>query len=391
MTEMNKVSYHTKLAGVSFEGRQDTISLLNNDSHLRFRREPDNKYDGNAVAVDALLVHSSIGHDDNTNVDLLTEWVPIGYIAKDKNSELAGILDDGVEASIKISDITGGGDKNYGVNVYIEHESKKKLIRSPDAKLVQDIFGNKIFYDDTLHQYTNALGEIYLSGSKYADQFEGEFAKDRISLAMAKKSIIVRKAKDLGIEIPEKHTANSVLKLINKVEKGYSPSNTHISGLAEDIQDMWDLNALASSSFGTAIHTALELYGRYKELSDYVGKSSNLHGNPVLRSAVQLFYKDHPGTTNVKYECLVVDHAKKRAGRIDRVEYDEDGEVWITDFKTNTDIDKSLSKYWLQLSFYAAILKANGLKVKGLKIYHYTGDKWDTIIGEVIDIDKEEA
>jgi len=63
--------------------------------------------------------------------------------------------------------------------------------------------------------------------------------------------------------------------------------------------------------------------------------------------------------------------------------------VYITDFKTNFDINKNLKKYWLQLSFYAAILKANGMTVKGLKIYHYTGEKWDTIPGEVIDIDAQ--
>lgn len=349
---MNKTSYHSKIVGVSFEGRQEVIAQLEGDEDLRFRREPENEYDGNAVAVDALVRGGTVGFDDNTNVEVTEEWLPIGYIAKDKNSELAKVLDDGKTAIIKISEVTGGGDKNYGVNVYIEYEKKRKTARSKNAKLVKDIFGNDIFYDDDLHQYTNALGEVYLSGSKYAEQFSSPFPKEIISNAMAKKA-------------------------------GLS------SGHAELIQEMWELKAHASASFGTGIHAALELYGRFKELSELVGKETFLHDNPVLKKAVLAFYKDHPDVSNVKYEALVVDHLKKRAGRIDRLEFDEDGGVWVTDFKTNADINTKLKEYWLQLSFYSAIIEANGLKVKGLKIYHFNGEGWDTILGDVIKIDKD--
>lgn len=386
---MNKTSYHSKIVGVSFEGRQEVIALLGGDEDLRFRREPENEYDANAVAVDALVKVGVAGFDDNTNVEVYEDWKPIGYIAKDKNSELAKVLDDGKTAVIKISEITGGGDKNYGVNVYIEYEKKRKTARSKNAKLVKDIFGNDIFYDDDLHQYTNALGEVYLSGSKYAEQFSPEFSKDSISTAMAKKSLVVKKAKDLGIEIPENHTANSVLALIRKTNNRYSPSNTEVSRVSDQIQDMWSLKAQASAALGTGIHAALELYGRFKELSEFVGKETFLHDNPVLKKAVLAFYESHPDVSNVKYEALVVDHLKKRAGRIDRLEFDEDGGVWVTDFKTNADISTKLKEYWLQLSFYSAIIKANGLKVKGLKIYHFNGEGWDTILGDVIDIDKE--
>ena len=43
--------FHTKLAGVSFEGRQDVIAGLRADAPLELRREPDNPYDANAIAV----------------------------------------------------------------------------------------------------------------------------------------------------------------------------------------------------------------------------------------------------------------------------------------------------------------------------------------------------
>lgn len=355
----NTTSYHSKLVGVSFEGRQDIIADIKqlvddgNDIDLRFRREPDNEYDKDAVAIDALVPAMLDGERVTHEGKYLGIWEQIGYIARDKNSELAGVLDAGKKASIKISDITGGDGKSYGVNVYIEYEKKRKTAMSETAELVKDIFGNEIFYDDVSHQYTNALGEIYISGSKYAEQFEKPFPKEQISNAMARKN---------GLD----------------------------ATAAKEIQDMWELKALASASFGTAIHAALELYGRFKKLAESVGKETHLHDNTVLGQAVTSFYEEHPDVTNARYECLVVDHTKKRAGRIDRIEINEDKSVYITDFKTNSDIQKSLSKYWLQLSFYAAILKANGVKVKGLKIYHYAGDKWDTILGDVIDIDKEQ-
>lgn len=226
-----------------------------------------------------------------------------------------------------------------------------KNVLSPGRKLCKDIFGNEIFYDEFTHEYTNALGEVYLSGSVYAESFEKPFNGELIAGKMATKN---------GLKDAD----------------------------AKKIEKMWALKAEASASFGTAIHTALELYGRYKDLAESVNKVTHAHDNPTLKQAVDLFYKDHPETKGIGYECLIVDHKAKRAGRIDRLEYITKTDVYITDFKTNFDIQKSVKKYWLQLSFYAAILKANGLNVKGLKLYHYTGDKWDTIEGEVIDIDK---
>lgn len=233
------------------------------------------------------------------------------------------------------------GDKKIG---------SAKIVKSKTRNLETDIFGNQIYYDDSLHQYTNALGEIYLSGSKFAEQFEKPFDAKKISDLMA-----------------TKHK-------LNKED-------------AQKIQDMWSLKALASASYGTAIHAALELYGKYRDLAEQMQKETHIHDNNSLNRAVELFYADHPDTKNVKYECLIVDHAKKRAGRIDRLEKNSDG-VYVTDFKTNFDLEKALDKYWMQLSFYAAILEANGMKVKGLKIYHWNDKEWRTLENKVIKIDK---
>lgn len=385
-TPKNITSYNTKLVGVTFEGRQGIISNLLGDEKLRFRREPENEYDKDAVAIDVFIDFSTdISkvfyqdylvvmegrqsdmdlYDGDTHLgsldiyefdDWLDEqqsyWAPIGYIARDKNGELANILDNGKFASIKIADITGGGKKSYGVNVAIEIEKERKLVRPKTSELVKDIFGNDIYYDDVSHSYTNALGEVYLSGSKFASQHERPFPAEIISKAIAKKN-------DLEYTV------------------------------AQDIQDMWSLKGEASMALGTAIHASLELYGRFKDLSESIDKTTYLHDNPILKKITKEFYDKHPDVHNVKYECLVVDNSKLRAGRIDRLKYNEDESVTVEDFKTNVDIDKSLENYWLQLSFYAAILEANGLKVNNLEIHNYTPEGWITYRHEVIDIDEE--
>lgn len=321
--------YFSKLVGTTFDNRQETISTLRVGDMARFRREPENPHDPKAVAVDA---STSEG------------WKPIGYIARDKNEDIAEALDMGNVADVSISDITGGGDKNYGVNIKV---TLKKVQKKRKGILEKDLFGNKIYYDDDSHKYFNALGQVYLSGSKYAAQFESEFPEDLIAGKIAAK---------YGVD-------------------------------KQDIKRMWATKAEASNSYGTGVHAAIELYGKYKDLSMKIEKDTYLHNNPVLERIVKSFYKDH-ATDKVGYEVLVVDHAKKRAGRIDRLERNKNG-VYVTDIKTNAEMSpENLKKYWYQLSFYAAILIANGLPIEGLKIYHYNGDSWDTYEHEVIDIDK---
>lgn len=237
-------------------------------------------------------------------------------------------------------------------NKYAEKDKRiggEKEVMSSTRQLVKDIFGNEIYYDDATHRYTNTLGEIYLSGSQYAQQTEQPFDGPSISMRIAKKY------------------------KLGKID-------------SEKIQEMWRLKGTASASFGTSIHAALELYGKYKDLAESIEKETHMHDNGALNRAVKTFYDEYPDVSNVAYECLIVDHKMKRAGRVDRLEYQPDGSIYVTDFKTNYDINKSLKKYWLQLSFYAAIIKANGLQVNGLKIYHWDDKKWSTLTSDVIDI-----
>lgn len=352
---LNLNSYHSKIVAVTFENRQDVIGLMSGNEQLRFRREPENQYDSNAVAVDALVLHVADRH----------EWLPIGYIAKDKNSELAKVLTDGRYASIKLSEITGGGDKAYGINVYIEHERERQKSRTHNAKLVKDFFGNEIFYDDELHEYTNALGEVYLSASSFAS--DDNFDAEHHAKAYVEKYKLQPEAK-------------------------------------QQIKNMWECNAEASRSFGTALHKAIELYGTYHEIADIVDmdlitgerkkldsktlKNSALSKLPYLKKVALKFFTKARKKETAYYEVLVVDHKNKRAGRIDRLLLLPNGAYEVRDMKTNNKMSAADKRsYAKQLSFYADLLLANHclLGDNPTVIHHWTGETWKDIALEKVD------
>ena len=92
--------YHTKVAGVTFEGRQDIIKGLRSGTDIMFERDPENKYDPNAVKV-------------------LAEGKHIGFLPR--GSWVAKEMDNGKCFKAYISQITGGGSgMSYGVNVDFE-------------------------------------------------------------------------------------------------------------------------------------------------------------------------------------------------------------------------------------------------------------------------------
>lgn len=258
----------------------------------------------------------------------------------------------------------------YVENFFNKYSDKAKIgsekrAASPDRVLLKDMFGNEIFYNDKTHEYTNSLGEVYLSGSEYAkeDEFDAEYwAQEFVS--------------KYGLEEEDK----------------------------QRILAMWKTNGTASSSFGTALHAAIELYGEYRELADKIDidlktglrkkldakndKNSSLSKLPYLQQVVKEFFTKERLAERARYEVLVVDHKNKRAGRIDRLVKLEDGSFRVCDMKTNNKILKpERTTYGKQLSFYADILVANGCKLAKdpLLVHHWNDDMWKDIKLEKID------
>ncbi|WP_242638716.1 PD-(D/E)XK nuclease family protein [Mycolicibacterium sp. S2-37] len=224
------------------------------------------------------------------------------------------------------------------------------------------VSGTAVHFDPIRHIYTGPDGERWFGGSTFASRFKSKFAGELIAGKMA-----------------VKHGVDS-----------------------REILAMWALNAEASSTLGTAVHAALQLYGEYRELSAKTKEGSvesALTKNPVLRPLVESFFETREGE-KAFYEAFVADPVLKHCGLIDRLVIDDDG-LWIEDYKTNADIQKSetilepfkgvvpntsLGAYWLQLSFYARILISHGRTIKGLRVHHWAGDHWDTHEHPVVDL-----
>lgn len=103
-----KESFFTKIAGTTFDGRQGIISdlknrgMLNYGQSLLLQREYNNKYDPNAIQV----LHSQTKH-------------MLGYIPKDKASDISGKIDNGTNFIAYVETITGGNGYNLGVNIKV--------------------------------------------------------------------------------------------------------------------------------------------------------------------------------------------------------------------------------------------------------------------------------
>ncbi|MGA8474050.1 MAG: helicase-related protein [Candidatus Cybelea sp.] len=107
--------FHTKIAGVSFEGRQDVIAGLRADAALELRREPNNPHDANAIAV----------HYGD---------LQLGFFNKRLAAHIAPLIDAGTRYRARVASLTGGPSinsgeaKHRGVNIFVERDSVGALL-----------------------------------------------------------------------------------------------------------------------------------------------------------------------------------------------------------------------------------------------------------------------
>ena len=107
-------SFFTKIAGVTFEGRQRMIPWCSEGESLRLVRDPTNPYNGGAIKV------------------MRFNGEQLGFIPSDVSraghpSGLAYRMDRGSRYECKIKDKTGGEEKWLGVNIEITETTKRKL------------------------------------------------------------------------------------------------------------------------------------------------------------------------------------------------------------------------------------------------------------------------
>lgn len=376
---MKEVNYHSKIVGTTFENRQDILAHLEGNESIRVRREPENQYDPRAVAVD---------------VDIKGRWYPVGYIAKDKNKDIAEALDAGREVEIKLSEVTGGDKgKNLGMNIYLKYE---KEVSEPISNTTNDpaasegpsttnlknptVYKSKVLGREITVGVDN--GHIYIphytSGSRFPRKFFKQFT-DR--------------DKERVLDYYER-------------EKGVK---------RDVVENMWEMKVDIATGYGSAVHAALEMYfTHYKDGEKIKGKdgvNKALSKNVFIRYIVQTLVNDiGPG----KYlpEQFIWHEGLRFCGAIDLLEVIDKNTVIIHDYKSSTDVNHKvyqekdspfkkdvdntqLGEYWLQLSFYAYILKQYGINVKELQIHHLDPERlvqgkrpWVHYTHDVVDISK---
>ncbi|OLD42449.1 MAG: hypothetical protein AUI83_19305 [Armatimonadetes bacterium 13_1_40CM_3_65_7] len=86
---------------MTFEGRQETVRALRPGDPLMLRREPDNPHDPHAVKV------------------VTASGTQIGYLSARIASRLAPSIDTGIRYAAAVTQITGGGDRSFGVNIHV--------------------------------------------------------------------------------------------------------------------------------------------------------------------------------------------------------------------------------------------------------------------------------
>lgn len=376
---MKEVNYHSKIVGTTFENRQDILAHLEGDERLRVRREPENQYDPRAVAVD---------------VDIKGKWYPVGYIAKDKNKDIAEALDAGREVEIKISEVTGGDKgKNLGMNICLKYEKDEQ---EPISDATNDstasqgpqnvnlknptVYKSKVLGREIAVGVDN--GHIYLphyaSGSRFPRKFFKQFTDED---------------KERVLDYYER-------------EKGVKRG---------EVEAIWEMKADIATGYGTAVHAAMELYYNHHKVGDKIkgkdGVNKAFSKNPFFAYIVKTFIEDL-GPGNYLAEQFIWHEGLRFCGAIDLLEVVDKKTVIVHDFKTNDSVTKrvyqekdspfkkdvdntQLGEYWLQLSFYAYILKQYGISTKELQIHHLDPERlvqgkrpWVHYTHDVVDISK---
>jgi single-stranded-DNA-specific exonuclease len=115
--------FNTKIAGVTFEGRQDLIAGLRPGLELELVRQPEHAHDPNAVAV-------------------FYGRLQVGYLKKEIAARIAPNIDGGDRYRAEVKHLTGGGARTGGVNIWVSREA---------PGIARRLAGDRARGDEVLH------------------------------------------------------------------------------------------------------------------------------------------------------------------------------------------------------------------------------------------------
>lgn len=180
----------------------------------------------------------------------------------------------------------------------------------------------------------------------------------------------------------------------------------------EDIQAMWKSNGTLSANLGNLVEEAIQHYEKHCVTGWKIGgeksmactdKDKALPKHPLLKTIVREYVSTVPVYEGqIVSQALVTDKHTNKAGTIDRlIVLDWDKKLCrIEDYKAHIDADKidrynkplppfdhlpacKLTKYQIQMSFYANLLERHGWTVEGLDALVYE-DTWKVYPLDVI-------
>ena len=115
-------SFHTKVVGVTFEGRQEHVKKCYIGQSLDLVRDKMNPYDRNAIS-------------------------------KDLAAKMAPKMDSGITYHCEVSEVTGGGQNNYGLNIKIGQIETKKVEEYNSERWDDDQWSTEDIADYYGYQY----------------------------------------------------------------------------------------------------------------------------------------------------------------------------------------------------------------------------------------------
>ncbi len=109
-----KEEFYTKVAGVTFDNRQEVAAGLSEGQRLNLVRESDNTHDPNAIRVETI------------------SGTQAGYLNAKLARHFAPLLDSGERYDTFVSQITGGADRNYGINIILRKAREASDEQQPE-------------------------------------------------------------------------------------------------------------------------------------------------------------------------------------------------------------------------------------------------------------------
>jgi hypothetical protein len=369
---MNKIT--ASVAGIKFAISQNSdikFSKITEGGKLVLVIEPENTYDPKAIRLEYNGIKIGYVPRKKEGVDFsIQSW------CHDHFEEVSADIDQvWYEKEGKITFEYSEGCELVGI--YVNFEIPIKVESDYDKIITKNSFSEPdviVDFNDTRHIYNmrwNGEYKVLQGGTTFIKRFYDPFDSKRVA---------------------------------RQCSKYWGVSS-------EEIEDMWASNGNVAGLFGSVVHLALEHYINFKSAGQKITdtrKSSgkDVDGNyampkhPFLKKTIESLNKltdkldKKFNVEEVVAEALITDAETGWGGLIDRLSIIDSKKkiARVQDYKVNINAAKEeghskakapfshlpankLTKYALQMSFYAAILKKHGWTIEGLDVFIFE-DKW---------------